>query len=333
MKHGRLDLLKSVVGDLRQLASVRRIVLDDGAERGVRALSFSTGGGLDFLVLSDRSLDIGTLTWRGSQLAWQSAAGFMAPGFVNPNADMGRGFERGFSGFLITCGLSHIRQPVNGEPLHGRLPFTPARLTAYGEDWQHPEPRLFCEGEVVEIRGVASTLRLKRRIEAPIGGASIRIIDCVENLGSEPVPHALLYHFNLGFPGIVPGSAIELNGEELLGPITLPDAGGLAQPHCVPARSSRASSRAYCAVKSPEVDGKPGLTVGFAFDARTLGFLQIWRDLREHVGVLSIEPCTSAKPDHQEFTAVPDLNPGERRDYQVEISLTGNPGHLSFLKH
>lgn len=333
MKHQRLDVLKSVVGDLRQLASVRRIVLDDGAERGVRALNFSTGGGLDFLVLSDRTLDIGTLTWRGSQLAWQSAAGFMAPSFVDPRSDMGRGFERGFSGFLITCGLTHIRQPRNGEPLHGRLPFTPARLTAYGEDWLRPEPVLFCEGEIIESRGTASTLRLKRRIEAPIGGASIRIIDCVENLGSEPVPQALLYHFNLGFPGIVPGSTVELNGETLLGPIKLPDADGLAQAHCVPAQPSRASNRASCAVKSPEVDGKPGLTVGFSFDARTLGFLQTWHDLREHVGVLSIEPCTSAKPDQHEFAPAPDLKPGEQRDYQVEISLTGNPGHLSLLKH
>ncbi len=41
--------LRPRVGDLRQSASVRRIALDDGAERGVRALAFSTGGGLDFL--------------------------------------------------------------------------------------------------------------------------------------------------------------------------------------------------------------------------------------------------------------------------------------------
>ena len=53
--------LAPLVGDLRQVASVRRIVLDDGAERGVRALAFSTGDGLDFWVLTDRSLDIGPL--------------------------------------------------------------------------------------------------------------------------------------------------------------------------------------------------------------------------------------------------------------------------------
>ena len=35
--------LRAKVGDLRQFASVRRITLDDGVERGVRALAFSNG--------------------------------------------------------------------------------------------------------------------------------------------------------------------------------------------------------------------------------------------------------------------------------------------------
>ena len=60
------------VGDPRQFASVRRIVLDDGAERGVHALAFSTGGGLDFWALADRALDIGPLWWKGTPIAWVS---------------------------------------------------------------------------------------------------------------------------------------------------------------------------------------------------------------------------------------------------------------------
>ena len=73
------DALRPLAGDLRQLASVRRIVLDDGSERGVRALAFSTGGGLDFWVLADRSLDIGPLWLRGMQLAWQAPPASRAP--------------------------------------------------------------------------------------------------------------------------------------------------------------------------------------------------------------------------------------------------------------
>ena len=71
--------LKGRVGDLRQFASVRRITLDDGAERGVRALAFSTGGGLDFWVLSDRSLDIGPLWWRGRRWPGRDQRGSAIP--------------------------------------------------------------------------------------------------------------------------------------------------------------------------------------------------------------------------------------------------------------
>ncbi len=42
----------------------------------MRALAFSTGGGLDFWVMADRSLDIGPLWYRGSPVAWQSPSGF-----------------------------------------------------------------------------------------------------------------------------------------------------------------------------------------------------------------------------------------------------------------
>lgn len=61
--------IRPLVGDLRQFASVRSIVLDDGGERGVRALAFSTGGGLDFWVMADRALDIGPLWWGGLPVA------------------------------------------------------------------------------------------------------------------------------------------------------------------------------------------------------------------------------------------------------------------------
>jgi len=139
--------LRTKVGDLRQFASVRRITLDDGVERGVRALAFSSGGGLDFWALSDRSLDIGPLWWKGMPVAWQSMAGFRSPALHDAEGDGGRGYSRTNSGFLVTCGLDHIRQPLDSHPMHGRLPFTPARVTAYGEDWERDELYEVLRGE------------------------------------------------------------------------------------------------------------------------------------------------------------------------------------------
>jgi hypothetical protein len=301
--------LRPRVGDLRQWASVRRIALDDGAERGVRALAFSTGGGLDLWVLADRTLDIGPLWWKGMPVAWQSPAGFRSPALHDAEGDGGRGFGRLFSGFLVTGGLDHIRQPAHGQPLHGRLPFSPARVTGYGEDWQRG--MLFCEGEVTQARHGGEALRLKRRIEAPIGGTSLTILDTVENLGPRPWPQASLYHFNLGYPALADGTVVETGGETLLGPLKAPDAAMASESTCRP-------SDGGCIVTTPG-----NLAVCFAWSAETLPYLQLWHDLAPGVCVLSIEPCTSDKREGGFSGGEAVLEPGETREYRIEISIEG----------
>jgi hypothetical protein len=309
--------LRAKVGDLRQFASVRRITLDDGVEQGVRALAFSSGGGLDFWVLADRSLDIGPLWWKGIPLAWQSMAGFRSPALHNAEEDDGRGYARSSSGFVVTCGLDHIRQPIDGHPLHGRLPFTPARLTAHGEDWDRDEPVLFCEGEVMQFRFQGEALRLRRRIEVPVGGSEIRITDVVENLGATATPQASLYHFNLGYPAIAPGTTVRLGGKQLLGVTALPDPSADTESVSYPAGDVE---RAVCTVSTPGAGGD-GVSIAFAFATQTLPHLQIWHDFRPHACVLGIEPCTSAKIGGVEQI----LGPGEQRRYELGIAFNSSP--------
>jgi len=52
--------LARMAGDVAAAGGVRSVVLGDGAERGVRALEFRTGSGLNFDVLVDRAMDIGS---------------------------------------------------------------------------------------------------------------------------------------------------------------------------------------------------------------------------------------------------------------------------------
>jgi hypothetical protein len=312
--------LRPLVGDLRQLASVRRIVLDDGSERGVRALAFSTGGGLDFWVLADRSLDIGPLWWRGVPLAWQAPDGFRSPALADADSEGGFGFNRSFSGFLVTCGLDHIRQPADGQPLHGRLPFTPARVTAYGEDWEQDPPVLFCEGEVTQARLGGEALRLRRRIESPIGGGEVRFRDEVENIGGRAQKQAMLYHFNLGYPAIGNGSVVRAGGGVVLGPIALPNPD---EPPPAVSRPVGNSARASCVVSTPTGSGDLSMAFGFATD--TLAHLQTWSDLRPHAGIVAIEPCTSARNPEGRSGPETVLPPGGRRSYAIDFAVSGAP--------
>ncbi|CAD5251981.1 conserved hypothetical protein [Bosea sp. 62] len=299
---------RHLAADPRQFASVRRIVLAEGPEAGIETLAFSTGGGLDFWVTVGRLMDIATLSWRGVQLGWQSPAGLRRPD-TGP-AGRERRFSTAFGGFLNTCGFDHIRQPADGRPLHGSAPFTPARLIAYGEDWEASAPMLFCEGEALCWAHGGFGYRLRRRIEAPIGGSSLSLRDQVTVIGAEPAPIMALYHFNLGYPMIAGGSTIELDGECLAGPLSAPeDAVTPASLH--PATSAQAN----CSVSGQAA------TIAFHWNTVELPWLQLWRDLRPGAGVMSIEPCSIGRLDDGRNAPSPVLKPGGSCVFEIDIDV------------
>ncbi|TCS59732.1 uncharacterized protein DUF4432 [Primorskyibacter sedentarius] len=292
------------VADLRQLASVRRITLDDGPERGVRALSFDTGGGLAFWVLADRSLDIGPLSFRGMPLAWQHPAGFIAPGLHDAQADGGTGIQRSLSGFLVTCGLDNARQPKDGLPLHGNLPMTPARVTAWGEDWDRPDPLLYVEGDVVTAHLRGACFRLHRRIEAPAGAASLTLIDRVENIGPEPAEMHVLYHTNFGFPMVDAGTTVTLD----TAPLAAKD--GESRCHPTPGGATAEITRPACA-------DWPGVSAEIHSD---LSYFQVWRDARPRRNVLALEPSNCDRADDGTSGPGTRLEPGD--SWQTRLTYT-----------
>jgi hypothetical protein len=280
---------------------VRELVID-----GTKALAFSTGGGLDFTVLIDRSLDIGLLTWRGVPVGYVGPSGFAHPAGHDPHADGGRGFNRLFSGFLVTGGLEHIRQPANGHPLHGTLPFTPATLTASGVD--EGKLLLFCEGEVRQPGFV-----LRRRIEAAIWGNTFSIVDLVENLSSEHRRQASLYHFNMGRPALADGAMVTQAGETRLGPLRIPDETIPSESVCYPVRGEHGA----CSVRLAHCE------VRFTWEAATLPYLQLWHRLAGAHPVLSVEPCTSDRLPGGLSAEELLLNPGACRRYALSVALEG----------
>jgi hypothetical protein len=306
--------LRDLVGDLRHFASIRRVTFQDGPERGLEALLIAAGP-LALTVLAGRAMDIGSLTWGGIPVGWTGPAGFVAPAHVNPDAEGGRGFERALSGFLMTGGLTHIRQPAGTEPLHGRLPFLPARILACGEDWD--AGLIYCEGEMRQARHGHEALVLRRRIEVPIAGTGLRLCDRVTNEAADPVSPELLYHINLGYPVACPGTSVLLDGHEVVAPIAMPEPGPPAPSVCMAVVSDR-----------PECRVLPGpaanVALALRFSADTLPCLQFWRDLRPRNGIFSVEPCTSAPGG-----AAPPLAPGSSRTYRLSLDLTDRPARLS----
>ncbi len=302
--------LTELTGDRRQLASVRRITLDDGPAQGVRALAFSTGGGLDFWVLSDRTMDIGPLWFQGMPVAWQHPGGTLSPQLHDPHGDAGTGVGRALTGFLVTCGLDNVRQPQQGMPLHGTLPLTPARITAHGEDWNAPTPLLFAEGEIVKAHLSGPSFCLTRRIEAPIGGTTLRVIDCVENIGPATEAFRILYHTNFGFPAVGDGTRVSLNGREVLR--HEPPGEGRHAPEIPAACHDATDASQFNATLERTAAGQwHGLNVSVAGDSAVLPFVQLWSDPRPRRNIVAIEPANCDR--NADGTSGPgmDLSPGE----------------------
>ncbi|HEV2240996.1 MAG TPA: DUF4432 family protein [Streptosporangiaceae bacterium] len=333
------DELLARVGRLEQLAGVQLVEAGDGAERGVRLLLFRTGAGFEFEVLVDRGFDIGRARADGRPLAWWSPVGLTGPWFQNAS---GIEWFRGFPGGLVsTCGLDHTllggvddaavfnypHRRTETYGLHGRYTGLPARLAGYGTTWHGDEGLLWAEAEVVQAAVFGEQLILTRRIEADLGGTSLRIADRVTNTGPTPCPHMLLYHCNVGFPVVD-------DGAELIYPAP---PGTCVSEACSPRYSRLEAPSAGFVEECYEHDmaaDEHGIVAAAVVNrAAEVGVFQrypraslphhiTWRQLGSGTYVVAMEPSTNrdaGRFDARSRGELQHLAPGEQRHYQLEI--------------
>ena len=337
-RYGRPDLMRRV-GRLEQVAGVRLVTLDDGAERGVRVLEFRTRTGFAFDLVVDRAMDVGRCELGGHALGWQSGVGFGGPWFAEHEE---LGWLRNWGGGLLTtCGLEHALfmaedtaeqyhyPPKRTERfgLHGRISNRPARLTGYGERWEGDGCVLWATGEILQAAVFGEQLLLRRRVEARVGESRLTIRDEVENVGHDRTPHMFLYHVNVGFPVLD-------DGAELLVPATNPTPRG---DHPVEGyRRFHGPTPGYVEqVTEHEIHGEADGTVPVAVvnRARGLGAYElfnrnqlprhfVWRMLGEGTYAVGIEPSTNrtaGRLDARSRGELIELDPGESRTYDLEL--------------
>ena len=346
MTFDRAELARRA-GDIGAAGGVRAVVLDDGAERGIRVLEFRTGGGLAFDVLVDRAMDLGTAEFRGNGFGWRSATGFRHPGLHEYSDEGGLSMLRSFSGLLLTAGLDHTlftaevdaaqyRYPHRStvwNGLHGRVANIPARLSGYGERWIADDRCvLWAEGEVRQAAIFGEHLRLTRRIEADLGGTEIRLIDRVRNAGFDPTPHMYLYHVNVGWPFLDEGARYELPVERTLWQSDSVAEQGVSNAE-MPAPQKGFVEQVYEHELKPDAAGKvrPRLVnerLGVFFEleydsAQFPAFFQ-WLHLREGAYAVGFEPSThhvQGEPTAREDGSMTFLEPGEERRYETTFRV------------
>ena len=211
-------------------------------------------------------------------------------------------------------------------PLHGKGSSHPAVLRGHGLVDDVPEPYIFCEVEFVQAMSFVSALRLRRRIEIPVGSQSIKLCDVVRNVGSNPVTHMLLYHFNLGFPMVGPGSTLTLGGDSCVWQSETHDP---IAPFPPPENNARNLLSVYeHASKIGKVtieNAQSDLQLDISYPSEQLPYCQMLRVAEKGIYGIGVEPCTAAgrtRADARQNGDMIILQPGEERRYDLSIDLT-----------
>jgi hypothetical protein len=340
------DELARHTGDPTSFAGIRSVVLDDGPERGVRALEVRTTAGLEFEVLIDRAFDIGTARFRGKPFGWRSGNGFRHPGLHENVGEDGLSWLRALDGLLVTGGLDHTlfggtvdATQYNYPPkstvthgLHGRLTGIPARLLEAREIASERGVVLRLRGEVIQATSFGEHLRLTRTIETDLDGIEIRITDVVENLGYERTPHMFLYHINLGWPYLHEGArfaapvagqlwASDSVAEQGVGHRVMPApilgfVEQVTEHELLTAPDGRARAALIAA------DGASGVVV--EWNAVAMPYFFEWQNLRSGQYGVGFEPSTNhvgGETPARESSELAWLEHGDRREYSTTIRL------------
>ena len=339
---GRESLLGSV-GDLSQVCGIQSFCFDDGPGKGVRGLEFRTGGGLRFVALPDRAMDLYCAEYRGIPLNWMSGTGPVAPGLYSSHGwEWLRSF---FGGLLTTCGLSNVGDPCDDRGAyletehfggHGRISNLPARGVGYRGEWQGERYILSAEGETVETAGQGEKLHLRRRIRTEMGASSLQVTDHVTNEAFVPAPFMFLYHVNLGYPlldqgarilascrsatGLDPASQSALSR---LGDIHPPAADA---PELVFMLDMNPDTEGYCHIvlSNPTIDAGRGLGLFLRYRRSDFPYFNLWKRLTRREYVIGCEPgiCTvQGRVRQRERGDLRLLAPQETARFEMEIGV------------
>lgn len=339
----RRELMERV-GDIEQIADVRRSTLTEGRSKAVDVFDFTTGTGFAFTVVPDRAMDVVKASYNGIPMAWRSSAGDTHPAYFDQE---GREWLRGFFGGLVaTCGVTSAGAAAedDGESLgiHGRIGNAPAARVSHGGYWEGDEYIFWASGVMREGGLFQHELELRRVITTKLGSNSFTIKDTVVNIGWQDSPFMILYHCNYGFPVVDSGSEVVTPAQKVA-------------PRDADAEDGKESYyRLHDPVKDyaekvyyHDVKGGPdgGALIGIVNRAREFGgyiryntkqlpFLIQWKQMGQGWYTCGLEPANclvEGRDKDREAGRLQFLKPQEERTIELELGvLAGNDDIAGF---
>lgn len=346
--YDRIQLLRHV-GDISQIAHAKMSQLASGSEKGVDAIDFRTGSGLSFTVLPSRGLDIAYAEYQGIPLCWRSSTGDVHPAHYEPH---GLGWLRSFSGGLLTtCGMRQVGVPSHDDDeelgLHGRVSHIPAKNVWVDSRWEGHRYLLWAQGKVTETAALGENLSRTRRIWSELGSRTLHVEDIVENVGYQDSPHMYLFHINVGFPILAPGSeflapssqvtprnehaAENLNNYNFGEPPTA-DFQEQVYYHTMEAD---VHNHSHVALVNRAFNNGQGIGVSVRYHKTQFPNFVQWKMCGEGTYVMGLEPSNclvDGRAAAREEGTLQFIEPGGRRHYEVEIGVLTSNAEIDALE-
>lgn len=327
--------------------SVSKRALRGGLQDGIDLIEVDNGA-FSFFVVPTRGMSIWKGIYRGIPLGWESPVrGLVHPTFVDANDRGGLGWLKGFSEWIVRCGLNSNGAPTtdtvidnNGNeaqaflPLHGNIANLPARQVEVRVDLAPPH-RITVMGIVEEAMMFGPALRLTTFISTGLGAGHLTVSDRVTNLNRRPAEMQLLYHCNYGPPLLEDGSALvapfktvsprDARAEEGIKSYSRfsgPEPGYVEQVYFYELAGRRGSRETAVLLKNR--DGSLGSSLHFSL--RQMPCFTLWKNTAasEDGYVAGLEPATNypnPKPFERERGRVPVLKGGETRQIDLTVAV------------
>jgi hypothetical protein len=333
--------LLSMAGNMQQLAYIRPVEYREGRSAKMQAWQVKNGD-ISFLVLGDKCLDIGELSYKGQTINFLSKPGLMGRNHFDTNGQ--EALRSIMGGFLFTSGLENIGAPYTFDgidyPMHGRIRTTPAEHCSATAAWLDDEYILTVSGEMREAELFGENMTLRRTIETKFGEKKFIIRDEIENQSFRPEPMMLLYHFNFGYPFLTPQSKIVIPSKKVL-PRDPHSEGNIEkwaemeapkpnEHECVFIHELRTDKDAntYAAVINKEK--KLGLVL--EFNQQYLPYFMEWKSIASGDYVIGLEPSNSSiygRAHHTAENSLHMLKPFEKERIEIRIVILDGENEIN----
>ena len=333
------QFLQKHIGDMSQIAGLKRYSFSEGKAKGIEAVDFKTGSGFHFTVLPGRGMDIAWAEYKGTPVSYISKTGIIAPSYFESD---GKNWLRSFfAGLLTTCGLSNAGDPCEDEDpivgtrkygLHGRISNMGADNVCVKEEWQGDDFVMSVSGRVRESMLFCENLTLKREITSKLGANSLIIKDTIENEAFIDWPLMLLYHINIGYPLVdeksrficninetVPVGSISEEKKELFSQMHSPAKGEREQVFFHDLKTDN-NGMTCCGIINPDLE----LGVYLKYKKTQLPKFTQWKMMGESEYVMGIEPGNTnptGLSGAKKKGSLEYLEAGQKKEIELEIGI------------